>query len=299
MHSAFRAFLWVTSLPCVALACSPVTADRILGSDLAVADPRLNALPPSVVVGYAPLPGVKRLFTVADVGRIARMHNIVLDDAHELCFEVPLHALSNSEMVMAMRRVLPDGTQLAITDWPKMGIPGGDILCPLSGLEPAEMNGAQIWRGFVQYSGTRRTSIWARVELRQSFHAVVATRDLVANTVLDPSSVRSENWTGRIQREPVARTASDVIGKVLGRAVKAGEPFPLAAVAAPPVIRRGETVRVEVRCGPARLALSAVAERDGRNGELIDLRNPSTGKSFRARVYGAGAVLDLEAGNML
>ncbi len=299
MRTAFWAFVLVPGLPCIALSCSPVAAERILGSDLAVADPRLAALPASLMVGYAPLPGVKRVFTVGDVGRIARRHSIVLDDPAELCFEVPLHPLSDVEMAIAMRRVLPEGTDLTIIDWPKIGIPGGDVLFSLSGLEPAEVNGSQIWRGFVQYSGTRRTSIWARVELRHSFQAVVATRDLVANTILDESAVRIEHWSGRIQREAVAVTTSDVIGKVLGRAVKAGELLPLAAVVVPPVIRRGETVRVEVRCGPTRLALSAVAERDGRNGELIDLRNPSTGKSFRAKVYGAGAVLDLDAGNTL
>ena len=299
MLSTFRALILVAGLASVAFPCSPVAADRILGSDLAGAEPRLASIPSSTVVGYAPLLGVKRVFSAAEVIRIARMHNIALNDASELCFEVPLKALSSSDLIGAMKRVLPEGTDIVITEWSKVGVPSGELQFPFSGLEPVDANGTQVWRGFVQYSGTRRSPVWARVELQQSIEAVVAARDLTANTVLDASSVRTKSWTGKFQREPVAVSATEVIGKVLGRPIKAGGPIPVASLVAPPAIRRGDSVRVEVHCGPARLALNAVAVRDGRKGESIELRNPATGKTFRARVQGAGAVLELEAGNVL
>ena len=53
-------------------ACLPVGGERILGSDLALADARFAALPAAQIIGYAPAPGMKRIFAAAELGRIAR-----------------------------------------------------------------------------------------------------------------------------------------------------------------------------------------------------------------------------------
>jgi hypothetical protein len=63
-------------------------------------------------------------------------------------------------------------------------------------------------------------------------------------------------------------------------------------VSLPPAeINRGDLVEVEVRSGAARLLLRARSEADGRVGETIPLRNPSSNKVFQARVEGKGRAL--------
>ena len=53
---------------------------------------------------------------------------------------------------------------------------------------------------------------------------------------------------------------------------------------------------VEVRSGPAHFRLEAIAESSARNGDMVELRNPSNG-TFKARLdAGPKAVLVIVAG---
>ena len=45
-------------------------------------------------------------------------------------------------------------------------------------------------------------------------------------------------------------------------------------------------VRVEVLAGGARLEFDARAETNGRKGEIVTMRNPSSGKAFQGARYG-------------
>jgi hypothetical protein len=59
-------------------------------------------------------------------------------------------------------------------------------------------------------------------------------------------------------------------------------------------------VRVEVRSGSALLHFDAVADAPAREGDMIELRNPVNGKSFRARLAGGQkAVLIVGEGQKL
>jgi flagella basal body P-ring formation protein FlgA len=55
-------------------------------------------------------------------------------------------------------------------------------------------------------------------------------------------------------------------------------------------VLRGETVRVEVNDGGARLTLEARAESSGSRGEMVLISNPVSSRRFRARVEGKGRV---------
>ena len=70
--------------------------------------------------------------------------------------------------------------------------------------------------------------------------------------------------------------------------MKAGEPIPASLLTPPLAVKRGATVRVEVASGWARLHFEAIAESDAREGDMIALRNPVSGRTFRARVGAHG-----------
>jgi len=273
--------------------CLPVTGDRILGRDLALAEPSFSGLPAAFTIGYAPTPGTRRIFAASELARIARANGIELANPAEVCFEIPTHEVSERDAVEAMRRALPPTAELAIVELPKLDLPLGELNFPLAGLEPpnATQGGVQLWRGFVKYAGTRRAAVWARVTVSHKLSVVVVTRDLVPNSSIDASAVRLETRTGPLVREQVALRLEDVLGRVPKRAVKAGSMVPLDLLAQAPSIRKGQSVRVEVQSGPARLLFDAVAEKEARDGDLVELRNPSTGKLFHGRVDGSKAVL--------
>jgi hypothetical protein len=204
-------------------ACVPVTNDRIMASDLS------PALPSSLVVGFAPLPGEKRVFSAAEVQRIARANHVTVDELNEICFELPLKTVTKDQLASAMKRVLPAAAHLEIVGIGKAEAPSGEIEFSLSGLEPADASGVRMWRGSARYFGTRKMALWARV-------------------------------------------------KVQGPLTQ-----PLA-------VHRGEAVRVDVASGPARLHFEAVAESDAREGDFVALKNPLSGKTFRAKVGAGGKV---------
>ena len=56
----------------VRAACLQVDADRILAKDLAVARPEFAALDPETEIGFAPNPGVIRVFQVAELVALAQ-----------------------------------------------------------------------------------------------------------------------------------------------------------------------------------------------------------------------------------
>ena len=294
--------VFIAAVSCSAFgACVPVTGDRILGRDLAQADPQFSALPATLTVGYTPVPGTPRIFAVAELTRIAKANGVLIVNPTEACFEIPMRTPEQGAVVNAMRRSLPAGTELAIVELPKADVPVGEFDFPVNDLEPAapSSEGVQLWRGYVRYTSTRRSPVWARVSVSQRLSAVVAARDLAPNVPIVAAALRVEVRTGPVVRERVAVRMEDVMGRILNRPLKAGSLIPLSALSQAPAVRRGDSVKVEVRSGPARIFLDAVAEKEARDGEMVELRNPVSGRIFRARLDGSRAVVVVGAGQPL
>jgi flagella basal body P-ring formation protein FlgA len=277
--------------------CLPVAGDRILGRDLALADTRFSSLPATMQLGYAPLPGMTRIFTGVELQRIARAGGIPVAtnamDFAEVCFEIPVHIPADAEFVASMQRSLPPDATIHLMDMARAAIPAGKIEFALSGLEPPAGNDdAQLWRGFVQYTDTRRMPVWACVAIRVTYKTVVPGKDLAPDTPIEAGALQIETRTGALKREPTATRIEEVSGRIVRHPVKAGLEIPLSWLDEPPAIRRGDLVRVEVRSGRAILRFDAIAQTTVRAGEIADLRNTATGKTFRARAeIGSKAVV--------
>jgi hypothetical protein len=71
-----------------AYACQVVDGEHIRGGDLAAVVPAFRTLDPTVEIGLAPLPGIKRVLHPGDLLQLARDHGIDLPSAPaEACFE--------------------------------------------------------------------------------------------------------------------------------------------------------------------------------------------------------------------
>jgi flagella basal body P-ring formation protein FlgA len=268
-------------------ACLPVAGDRILASDLAAAVPAFSSLAADTTIAYAPAPGARRVFTAAELARIARANRVTLADPADVCFELPLRAMTAEETLESMRHALPADAELNIVELPKANIPAGRIEFPLSGLEPPS-RGSRIWRGSIRYGETLRMSVWARVTVMKKSVVVVAGKELPMNMPIDPASLRLETVSVPLDLERVATRIEDVLGHVPTRQIRTGEAMPLAILSLPPAVHRGDAITVEVRSGAARLRFDAIAEAAARAGDMVELRNPDSGRTFRARVEQAG-----------
>jgi hypothetical protein len=141
-------------------ACLPVTGDRILASDLARADARFAVLPGELPLAFAP-----HTFHVAELQRLARANGLPLKSVAEVCFEMQLHAPIESDFLDAMRRSLPASAVVTMVEMFPSPIPAGAIVFPATTRE------VQIWRGYVQYTPTRRFPIWTRVSVSMTLVA--------------------------------------------------------------------------------------------------------------------------------
>src|SRR4051812_23875753 len=90
----------------VSAACVPVTTPRITAGDLALAQERFSAVPASQVLGFAPEPGTRRTFAVAELQRLARRFSLPEDGLEEICIEVPRQPLDTAALVAAMHSEL-------------------------------------------------------------------------------------------------------------------------------------------------------------------------------------------------
>jgi len=298
-----KCLLLLTAGSAVAFAgCIPVTGNRILGRDLAFADSRFSVLPASLTVGFTPAPATRRVFAALELQRLARANGISAGSFEDICFELPMLRLKEEDVEAAMRRSLPAQATLKIVELASLDVPAGLVEFPKEGLEPpaASNHGVQLWRGNVKYADTRQMAVWARVEVTEKSTAVVATRDLAANIPISAGSLRIEDRTGPLAREKAATRIEDVQGRIPKRSLQAGSVIPLAVLADAPTVRRGDPVAVEVWSGPARLRFQAIAENSACDGDIVELRNPFNGKTFKARLDpGAKALVVIAAGQKL
>ena len=262
-------------------------ADRITLGDFAPAFPGVQATLPETPVAYAPAPGVRRVFRLPELRSMAAHLKLAWVPQNEICFERPLAPLDDAQILDAMRRALPQA-RIEILNRSRFPVPQGEIEFPASGLRQTPAGG--LWNGSIRYAANRRTQVWARVKMLSPSMRVVAAQDLPPEKPLSAAQLRLEEGSGLQAADAFPSSIDQVAGKVLRRSVRAGTPLRSQWLGGAKEVNRGDTVRVEVRSGGARLETEGRAAAAGALGETILVLNPATRKSFRARVEGKGRV---------
>jgi len=284
-------------LPTLLLAtCLPLAddADRITAADVAAA-PVFAALPPETPLGYAPLPGARRIFPIPELERLARRYGASLVPRAEVCIERVVAPLDPARLLAAMRNSLgvPEA-RLELVEYSRYPAPRGAIEFARADLAPPPAAQAQapvLWKGSVRYGAGRRFAIWARVRILVQAECWLAARSLAAGRPIESGQLRQGTYEGFPLAEAPVLSLGQAAGHVLRRAIPAGAPVPLGALDPPYDISRGETVQVNVASGEAHLKLDARAEADGRVGQIIPVLNLASGKRFPARIAGPGKVV--------
>lgn len=275
--------------------CEMIANDRILGEDLAKALPGFSKMRGDAVVSYSPAPGARRVFTSVELRRIGAPYGVDVAPDAEACFEWRLQTLTDDAVRAAIRDSLqsPDARidVLAISG---NQAPAGKISFPLSGLLASTITGPETpvtWRGEVLYHGSRKFSIWARVKISATMTRVVATQSILPGQTVAPDQVRIETYDDFPLRNDIARNLEEVIGRMPRRPLRTGLPVFRADLIEPFQVQRGDLVDVTAISGAAQLRMPALAETQGRQGDMITLKNAQSGKTFRARIEGKDKAL--------
>jgi flagella basal body P-ring formation protein FlgA len=276
--------------------CEMIANDRILGEDLAKALPAFaNKLPGDAVIGYSPTPGARRVFKSLELQRIGAPYGVTVAPDAEVCFEWNLQTLTDDVIRAAMRDSLqsPDA-RIDVLAISRGQAPAGKVSFPISGLLASTLSGPDTpvtWRGEVQYHGSRKFSVWARVKISATMTRVVATQLIQPGQNVAADQVRVETYDDFPLRNDIARNLDEVIGRMPRRPIRVGLPVFRADLIEPLQVQRGDIVDVTAISGAAQLRMPALAETQGRQGDMVSLKNPRTGKTFRARIEGKDKAL--------
>ncbi|MBK9166037.1 MAG: flagellar basal body P-ring formation protein FlgA [Bryobacterales bacterium] len=293
-----RALLLFLPAALAAAGCVEAAGERILAGELASGAPRFAVLDPAQEVALAPLPGVRRVLTATALARVARgagLQAAATDFPSPVCVERQLREVDDAEILGALRAAVAEpNAQIRLAARAAGSIPNGSLSFPLSGLaRTPDREGAFLWRGQVAYGAGRTYPYWVRATISVPRTVLAAGRDLPAGHTIREGDVTKEvrviRWRAAARRtEP-----EEVAGARLRVAATRGETLEPSRLLFPKLVERGDRVTVEVRSGPARLVIQAVAESAGRRGEAIRLRNPGNRRRFEATVAGrARATLD-------
>ncbi len=269
------------------LTCFPVgpEQDQIHGRDLAKAGAPLTALPGDAAFGYAPTPGSVRIFDVAALTRLLRAHGGGAATS-EVCFERPVHPLDPAQLLHSLESALP-GARVELLDYARTPVPEGTFEFTRNGIGPSTA-GAYLWRGAVRYAGAHRHSVWAKVRIAGLTGQPIAASDIAAGQTIQAQDValRDGGFTRQAPLSP-----QDVVGAVARVPIRTGTLFTRGLIAPPADVARGQEIAVDVRVGNAEIRFTARAEAAGQTGERIAVRNPTSGRTFRAVVSGPGKAI--------
>jgi flagella basal body P-ring formation protein FlgA len=283
--------------------CEFVSGEQIFSADLARALRVFLAMPQDTVIGYSPAPGSRRILQLQELKRIGAQYGISVPAGAQACFEWKVQPITEEAVRAAIREVLkaPEA-RVEILAMSKAPAPEGKLEFPQSGLSAAtntDPSTPVTWRGYVQYSSPRRFSVWARVRISATMPRVIAVEPLAAGKPVAEAQVRLETHTDFPTRNDSARRLEEVIGRIPRRPVRPGLPVLRSDLTEAFEVERGDTVEVTAVSGATQLGLEALAETSGRQGDVISLRNPRSGKLFRARIEGKGRAIVMVSATVL
>ncbi len=271
--------------------CRAVDGDRILAADLAREIPAFSAVPAKTEVAFAPAPGARRLFPTPELRRLADRLGVSASEMLPVCFTRRMEPLDPERVRAAIEEALGDAkARLEVIEYLRTAVPVGRLEFPRTGLARSHGGTVAMWRGRIRYGGGHSYPVWARVRVNLERSRVVALRTLPVGKPVPADAVEVRKVSAFPFDEEAPATVAEVEGRLPRRTIVAGQVVEARQLTFAPDVEAGAAVEVQARSGATSLSFSAKAESPGRAGDMVVVRNPGTGKRFRARVEGKGRV---------
>lgn len=129
-------------------------------------------------------------------------------------------------------------------------------------------------------------TIYVPVRIYVTSQIIVASRPLARGHQLQESDVKLARYDINRLNYGYLQTADMAIGKILKQPLIAGAPVQPKQLKSPLVIRRGEAVKIVVKTPSFQVAMQGVALSDGKQGQMIKIRNLQSKRVIEARVVG-------------
>lgn len=154
------------------------------------------------------------------------------------------------------------------------------VLRPVNGVSP----GQQSFLIAAESGGREQARLWVKADLRIFEEVVVSSQPMLFNEIVTGKEVRLERRdVSGLNARPFYRL-DDVVGQQVSRSISVNETLTQRSLDPPTVMRRGSAVMLVYETGSLRVQTPGTADENGRAGELIQVKNPSSGKLLRGRV---------------
>jgi flagella basal body P-ring formation protein FlgA len=270
-----------------AAACISVPGAHITAGDLAKAVPAFTPADPAAEVSYAPSPGVRRVFRGAELGQALAHLGFTPGTAapEDVCFERVQVPLTNERVSEAMHETLGPAARIEIVELSHFPAPPGQVVFPRESLGYPPI---AFWHGYVRYDGDKKFSVWARVKISVASVQLIALEDLKPGVPIRASQVKVIQSEGFPEKHVAPASADAIDGCIPRHFIPADSPVWADSYNPPNDINKGDRVVVFVHSGKADLSFDADAESSGRKGDQVFIKNPDSGRVFRALVQGPG-----------
>ena len=167
-------------------------------------------------------------------------------------------------------------------------VPEGKITWDIIPANPGILGSPRI-AVLIKVDGKVRKNLSVAGKLEVIAPVAVAKMALDRGAVIDPDQFSIDRRDISALDAPVANPTA-AAGQLLTRSLKAGEPLTRRAAEPPPVIHRGDVVKMVVRQGELLLTAAGIAQADGAMDQMIRVENSNSKKIVRGQVKGPGIV---------
>ena len=142
----------------------------------------------------------------------------------------------------------------------------------------------------VRCEGAKPWKLYVSAQTVVVGNVVVTTRPLARHHILQASDLRLARRDLTTLPRGYLEQPQQAVGEVLLRQLGDGQVVRLTQIAAPKLVRRGETVTLSADAGGVRVRMSGKALSDGASGDSVQVRNLSSRRVVQGIVTARGVV---------
>lgn len=169
-------------------------------------------------------------------------------------------------------------------------IPGGTVELQVIPNVMEEGLGRRVFHVEAVVNGKPRKTIQVMADIVAMVDAVVVTRFLKADEVIDAGDLKTVGMRVHQINHPFVIDQSEVVGKSASRPLPADTPLRPAFVKLPLVIKKGDRVLIEARRGGLSIRAYGVTKSSGQVGQTVMVSNLDSGRELRAKVVAPSLV---------
>jgi flagella basal body P-ring formation protein FlgA len=178
----------------------------------------------------------------------------------------------------------PENIEVRVMPFQPLSLPSGEVsyrfLRPTKGITP----GVQSLLVSAEVGGKEQARLWIKAEIRVFDEVLVTSYPLAHHEVVSADKVRRERRDiSSIAGRPFYQM-EEVEGLQAARAIEVNEVLTPKSLDRPTLMRRGSAIVLVYESGSLRVETPGVAEEGGKAGDLIQVKNPTSGKLLRGLV---------------